>query len=178
MGAAGVTGVNTTLQKWAAVISKAASDLVVGFIEGLADLMKVYTHLEVMFLETDTTHILEQPAKSADQTAFAVRELEQIIIVHALNLLYFSMYQPRARTAWLQLLESVFEEEREILFTSQLVLERNRDISRLIIDGLLGPDFAKALAFYLSSAPNTFATSRSKPVEPRHPIHQISTVAD
>jgi hypothetical protein len=82
-----------------------------------------------------------------------VRDLEQIIIVHALDLLYFWMYQPRARTAWLQLLESVSEEEQEILFTSQLVLERNRDISQLIIDGLLGPDFAKALAFYLSSAP-------------------------
>jgi hypothetical protein len=171
MGAAGITGVNTILQKWAAVISKAASDLVAGFIEGLADrldnirlrfrdyrhklaaLMDVYTRLEVKFPETDTTHILDQPVKTADQTASEVRDLEQIIIVHALDLLYFWMYQPRARTAWLQLLESVSEEEQEILFTSQLVLERNRDISQLIIDGLLGPDFAKALAFYLSSAP-------------------------
>jgi hypothetical protein len=34
---AGAQGINDILQKWAAVISKAASDCVAGVIEGLAD---------------------------------------------------------------------------------------------------------------------------------------------
>ncbi|MBU3914452.1 hypothetical protein KKA14_02870, partial [bacterium] len=168
MGGFGIVGVDLILQKWAAIISKAASDLVAGFIEGLgdrvenirlrfrdyryklADLIDVYTRLEVMFPETQTTEILNYPCQPIDQPKTEVRDLEQIIMVHALDLLYFWMYQPRARTAWLKLLESVSEDEYDILITSQLVLERNREICQMMIDGILGKDFAKALAFYLS----------------------------
>lgn len=171
MGAAGMAAVDDILQKWAAVISKAASDLVAGFIEGLsdrydnirlrfrdyrhklADLIEVYTRLEMLFPETDTTEILHQPHRSGDQTKAEVADLEQIITVHALDLLYFWMYQSRAHTALQQLLDSISPDEREILITSQIVLERNRDISQMMIDGILGKDFAKALAFYLSRYP-------------------------
>jgi len=168
MGVAGIAGIDFILQKWAAVISKAASDLVAAVIEGLGDrfdnirlrfrdyrqkltaLIDVYSRLEVMFPETRTTEILNHSHQSVDQLKTEVRDLEQIIMVHALDLLYFWMYQPRARTAWLKLLVSVSEDEYDILIKSQLVLERNRDISQMMIDGILGKDFTKALAFYLS----------------------------
>ncbi|MFH2129579.1 MAG: hypothetical protein ABIK68_04330 [bacterium] len=171
MGAVGISGADFILQKWAAIISKAASDLVAGFIEGLgdridnirlrfrdyryklADLIDVYARLEVMFPETQTTEILNYPCQPREQPKTEVRDLEQIIMVHALDLLYFWMYQPRARTAWLKLLDSVSEDEYDILITSQLILERNREISQMMIDGILGKDFTKALAFYLSRSP-------------------------
>jgi hypothetical protein len=171
LSAAAVPGVDAVLQKWAAVISKAASDLVAGFIEGLADryinirmrfrdyrkklreLIDVYTQLEMLFPEDHTADILERPRRAESETNAEARDLEKIVMVHALDMLYFWMYQPRARTALQRLMEALSEEERQILVISQLVLERQREISQMFIDGVLGKDFARALSFYLSRAP-------------------------
>lgn len=169
---AGVTAVADILQKWAAIISKTASDMMAGFIEGAADrynniriryreykqkltkLLEIYSQLELMFPETDTYEILRQPQKKKKRTNLEAQDLETIICIHALDLLYFWMYQPRARSALDRLLETVNEEERQLLITSQFTLLRQRDISQLFIDGVLGDDFARALAFYLSSYPS------------------------
>ncbi len=170
--AAGIVAVADIQQKWAAIISKTASDMMAGVIEGSADrynnirirfreyrqklsqLLDIYTQLELLFPETDTYEILKQPTKKQRQTNLEARDLETVISIHALDLLYFWMYQPRARTALTRLLENINEEERQLLVTSQLTLLRQRDISQMFIDGVLGDDFAKALAFYLSSYPS------------------------
>jgi hypothetical protein len=173
--AGGVPGVDTVLQKWAAIISKAASDLVAGFIEGLADryvnirlrfrdyrtklaaLIEVYTQLEILFPESGTPEILDRPRRVATEPHAEARDLERIVMVHALDMLYFWMFQPRAHSALMRLLESLSDEERQILISSQFVLERNREISQMFIDGMLGKDFARALSFYLSRAPEYLA---------------------
>ena len=77
LGAAGVAGVNLVLQKWAAIISKAASDIVASIIEGLADrhkniqarlreytikfaqLFDIYAQLELLYPEVQTFKILD-----------------------------------------------------------------------------------------------------------------------
>ena len=168
---AGVPGVDGVLQRWAAVISKAASDFVAGIIEGLSDrytniqsrfreyrkkvsgLFSVYAQLEVMFPETGTREILEKPCRYNGRTNAEARDLEKIIMVHVLDMLYFWMYQPRARTALMRLLNTISEEDRQVLVTSQFALDRNREISQMFIDGVLGKDFARALSFYLSRSP-------------------------
>ena len=168
---AGVPAIDNILQKWAAVISKAASDFVAGIIEGLSDrytniqsrfreyrnkltgLFKVYAQLEVMFPEIGTREILEKPCRNTGRFNAEARDLEKIIMIHVLDMLYFWMYQPRARTAMLQLLETISEEDRQVLVTSQFALDRHRDISQMFIDGVLGKDFARALSFYLSRSP-------------------------
>jgi hypothetical protein len=168
---AGVPGVESVLQRWAAVISKAASDFVAGIIEGLSDrytnirsrfreyrkklseIFRVYAQLEVMFPETGTREILDKPCRYDGRTNAEARDLEKIIMVHALDMLYFWMYQPRARTALMHLLNTISEEDRQLLVTSQFALDRNRDISQMFIDGVLGKDFARALSFYLSRSP-------------------------
>ena len=168
---AGIPGVDSVLQKWAAVISKAASDLVAGIIEGLSDryaniqtrfreyrkkmsgLFKVYAQLEVMFPETATREILEKPCRYTNRYNAEARDLEKIIMVHALDMLYFWMYQPRARTALMRLLLTISEEDRQLLVASQFALDRNREISQMFIDGVLGSDFSRALSFYLSRSP-------------------------
>jgi hypothetical protein len=71
-------------------------------------------------------------------------------MVHALDLLYFWMYQPRSRTALRQFLQTLAEDERHILFSSQFTLQRHREISQLFIDGILGDNFPRPLSFYLS----------------------------
>ncbi len=168
---AGAAPVTDILQKWAAIISKAASDLMAGIIEGTADrhhnirtrfrdyryklseLLAIYAQLELLFPEASAYDLMAPSKRMRQRVNREARDLEKIITIHALDLLYFWMYQPRARSALDQLLKNINEEERHLLITSQLTLLRQRDISQMFIDGVLGDDFARALSFYLSRYP-------------------------
>jgi hypothetical protein len=170
--AAGTVAAAPVLQKWAAIISKTASDLVAGIIEGaadrgsnirirfreyrkkLAELLDIYAQLELLYPETNSYELLEAPRNPRTGANIEARDLEKIITIHALDLLYFWMYQPRARSALDQLLRTINEEERHLLITSQFTLLRQREISQMFIDGILGNDFARALSFYLSRFPD------------------------
>lgn len=166
--AGGVAGVDLELQKWAAIISKAASDMVAGVIEGLADrhkniqnrlreytskfaqLFDIYAQLELLYPDVRTFRILDRPDNPQRRTSAEARDLEKIIMIHALDLLYFWLYQPRSRTALRQFLHTLTEDERHILVSSQFTLLRHREISQLFIDGILGENFPRPLSFYLS----------------------------
>ncbi len=105
------------LQKWAAVISKFASDCVAAVIEGLADrqtnirarlaayqtkisqLFAVFARLELLFPEEDVLDMLQSPKMIMETLNYEAREQEKLIIVNALDLMYFWMYQPRAGRA-------------------------------------------------------------------------------
>jgi hypothetical protein len=168
LAGAGVVGVDLVLQKWAAIISKAASDVVAGIIEGLADrhknihdrlreytdkfaqLFDIYAQLELLYPEVQTFKILDDAANPGRRTNAEARDLEKIIMIHALDLLYFWMYQPRSRTALRQFLNALTEDEHHILVSSQFTLLRHREISQLFIDGILGYNFPRPLSFYLS----------------------------
>jgi len=163
-----VPDVNSVLQKWAAIISKTASDIMAGVIEGtvdryknihtrfrdyrkkLSDLIGVYSQLELLFPEKRKLEILEQPQKIQKKTNLEVQDLEKIICIHALDFLYFWMYQPRAQSALKRLLHDITEEERHIFISSQFTLQRHKEISQMFIDGVLGTDFTNALSFFLS----------------------------
>jgi hypothetical protein len=167
LSGAGVSGVNDILQKWAAVISKAASDSVAGVIEGLADryeniwlrgrdytakigqLFDTYARLELLFPEMDVLAMLESPKTFIQMLGAEARDLERIIIINALDLLYFWMYQPRARIVLKARFASMSSEERQIFIRSQCVLQRQREISQLFLDGIIGRNFSRGLAFYL-----------------------------
>jgi len=168
LGAAGVVGIDLVLQKWAAIISKAASDVVAGIIEGLADrhkniqsrlreytikfaqLFDIYAQLELIYPEVQTFKILDYASAPERRANAEARDLEKIIMIHALDLLYFWMYLPRSRTALRQFLGTLAEEERHILVSSQFTLKRHREISQLFVDGILGINFQRPLSFYLS----------------------------
>ena len=166
--AVGVGHADAVLQRWAAIISKAASDSVAGVIEGAADrsknirvrfrdyrtklyrILHIYAQLELLMPEFRPFEILSDHRrfrKTANAEALA---LEQILSIHALDLLYYWYYQPRARTAMKQLLAVVSDQERRIWIDAQATLRHKREISQMFIDGVLGPDFSRALAFYLS----------------------------
>ncbi|MGA2936551.1 MAG: hypothetical protein ABSF52_05550 [Syntrophobacteraceae bacterium] len=167
MAAFGVVDVSGMLQRWAAIISKAASDCVGGVIEGLADrhefieirtgdyaaklgqLFDTYAQLELMYPEADVLKMLESPRDLMLRLSSEARDLEKIIIINALDLLYFWMYQPRARNVLCALLQGMSHEERQILLRSQSVLKRKPEVSQLLLDGIVGKRFAKALSFYL-----------------------------
>ncbi|MBU4055106.1 MAG: hypothetical protein KKA41_12115 [Proteobacteria bacterium] len=167
----GVLDTNGVLQKWAAVISKAASDFVAGIIEGLADrfanirlrirdyrqkftsILDVYTDLELLYPHMQAFAVLDAPDTQKTKAKAEATELEHIIMLHALDLLYFWMYQPRAHTALTRFTETLTEDERHILVSSQFTLQRHREISQLFIDGIFGDNFPKPLSFYLSRYP-------------------------
>jgi hypothetical protein len=165
--ASGVPDVSGTLQKWAAIISKFASDCVAAIIEGLADrqtnirarlaayrtkisqLFAVFSRLDMHFPEEDVLEMLQSPKMVMETLNYDAREQERLIIVNALDLMYFWMYQPRAEKALVSIFQEMSREEWLIFYRSQLVLNRHREISQFFVDGLVGRNFAKALSFYL-----------------------------
>ncbi|MCL2458119.1 MAG: hypothetical protein FWF31_04590 [Desulfobulbus sp.] len=159
--------VEAGLQMWAAVISKLASDCVAAVIEGLADrqsnvsirladyreklsqMFSAYARLDVLFPEEDVLDLLQSPKALIAAIQTEARDLEQVFIANALDLMYIWMYQPRARKALQQIVVTMSAEEWLIFYRSQLVLKRQREISQVFVDGMVGQNFAKALAFYL-----------------------------
>jgi hypothetical protein len=162
-----VPGVEEGLQKWAAIISKLASDCVAAVIEGVADrqnnvrirltdyrdklaqMFSAYARLDVLFPEEDVLDLLQSPKTLIAAIQEEADDLKKVFIVNALDLMYIWMYQPRARKALQQIAVTMTTEEWLIFYRSQLVLKRQREISQVFVDGVVGRNFAKALAFYL-----------------------------
>jgi hypothetical protein len=163
---AGISGVNGILQQWAAVISKLASDSVAAVIEGLADrfdnmrmrardyaaklpqVFDAYARLELLFPEEDVLSMLAAPAATICASGSEAKDLEKIMIINALDLLYFWMYQPRAQNILQDRIKKLSIEERKILLHSQFILRRRRNIEQMFHDGLIGRNYERALAFY------------------------------
>ena len=95
--------------------------------------------------------ILEYSSDLKRKANAEAQDLEKIIMIHALDMLYFWMYQPRSRSALQQFLQTLSEDERHILVSSNFTLQRHREISQMFIDGILGSNFPRPLSFYLSS---------------------------
>lgn len=169
LGLMSIPNINDILQKWAAVISKAASDSMAGVIEGIADrfenirlrqidydkklsqIRDTYIRLEILFPETD----LEAFFKAHDQfeiqdKAQRIEDLDKIMILNALDLLYFWMYQPRSRDVFRKLIKTMSDEERRILMRCHHLLSYQRKISLMFVEGIIGKQFSKGLSFYLS----------------------------
>ena len=163
----GVPGVENILQKWAAVISKTASDLVAALIEGPADrvqnialrtrdyrrkfteILDTYSRLELLFPDVDELSLLEEPEKLLNSSNAEVRDLMAVLIINALDMLYFWMYQPRARITLREMMGRCTPEERKIILLSQELLEHEHHVSRMFVDGVLGRKFSRPLSFYL-----------------------------
>lgn len=167
LAATGVSATGVILQNWAAIISKLASDIVAGFIEGFADravnirgrfadyetkmkqLFDIYARLELQHPEERVMQLLESPERFVSAASREEESKNLAVFVNALDLMYFWMYQPRARHVLQQLLRGMSTDERKVFILSQYVLQREREISQLFLDGLVGKNFSRALAFYL-----------------------------
>ncbi|MDK2957802.1 MAG: hypothetical protein PWQ57_3300 [Desulfovibrionales bacterium] len=169
LGACGVAAVDAILQKWAAIISKLASDCVAGVIEGLADrgkyirlrmrdlsckisqIFDAYTQLEMLYPRRNVMELLESPKKLLAVISGRQSDLEKVVIVNALDMLYFWMHQPRSRIVLKRLLQCMTPDERQVFLLSQYVLRREKEVSLLLIEGLVGRKFNLALSFYLAN---------------------------
>ncbi|MEA4857757.1 hypothetical protein [Solidesulfovibrio sp.] len=170
LAGAGVASPEAALEPFAAIVSKCASDCVAAAIEGLADraryrrmrirdyrhkcrqLFEAHAQLDRAYPDADATRLLETPKALIASLRERRGDLEKIVIVNALDFLYFWMHQPQARPVAARTVRAMTLEERRVFLLSQDVLLREKEISRLLIDGLVGRNFAPALAFYLSNA--------------------------
>ena len=150
-----------------AIVSKAASDSVAGVIEGIGDqntnlrvrmldyqdkiksLFAAYARLDALLPEEDVLEILRVPTDKQTRTCPEAFELQKAMIIHSLDLMFFWMYQPRARTMLARILHGMTRDERLIFVRSQAVLYRTKEISRLFVDGIVGGNFSRPLAFFL-----------------------------
>lgn len=152
----------------AAVVSKMASDTVAAIIEGYADsqvnlrmrhwdyknkianVFACYTRLELMFPHEDALNLMARHGGIRHNGSERNTELEKAFIINALDLMYFWYYLPRAQEAFKKILPTMPAADRYVLMRAQLVLTREKEISQMLVDGLLGRNFASALAFFLS----------------------------
>ncbi|MCC8193067.1 MAG: hypothetical protein LIP28_00255, partial [Deltaproteobacteria bacterium] len=155
------------LMAGSAIVSKAASDTVAGIIEGIGDqnanlrmrnwdytyklnqLFGCLARLEVMLPEEDVLELLRLDKDRQPLMPAEIYTLQDAVIIHSLDLMYFWMYQPRARTYLTRVFREMSPEERATFVRSQAVLVRTKEISRLFVDGMLGNNFTKPLAFFL-----------------------------
>ena len=169
LGGFHILNINSILQKWAAVISKGASDIVACFIEGAADrstyirlrkqnirkkisdLYTIYSKLVMLFPDTEELTILEKSGSLLEDKNSEVRDLTTLIMINSLDLFYFWMYLPRAQTVMMNMISEMTPEEKVIFFQSQNMLRHEHHISRLFVDGVLGRNFSRPLSFYLTS---------------------------
>lgn len=151
----------------AAVVSKMASDTVAAIIEGYADgqvnlrirrwdyrnkianVFECYTRLELLFPQQDALMLMSRKGGLKNQGGARGQELEKAFIINALDLMYFWYYLPRAQEAFKKILLTMPAADKYVLLRAQLVLVREREISQLLVDGLLGRKFSTALAFFL-----------------------------
>lgn len=163
----GVPAVNDVLQRWAAVISKLASDCVAGVIEGVADratnlrlrtrdyedkvhvMMSTLCRLEMLYPDEDIPELLARPKCFQALVQPMHPELFSIVVINALDLLYFWLYQPRSPLALRQAMEEMSPDEQDFFIASQQVLKLEREVTTLFVEGLFGQSFAKPLSFYL-----------------------------
>ncbi len=156
------------MQMWAAVISKTASDFVAAIIEGSADrhqnlslrridyreklvqVYDVYARLETTFQDQDVLTLLGRTEDLVQHLQDKDPKLLRDMVIDALDLLYFWMYQPRARIVLARKLKQMSSEEKQFFVKVQEVLIRKRLVSEMLLNGLLGKRFEPALAFYLS----------------------------
>ena len=115
----------------------------------LRQVFETYTRLELLFPEDDALELLSRPKQFIRSLEAGKGKIETEIIINALDLMHFWLYQPCAQSVLADIVHDMSEEERVILARSQLVLVREKEVSQLFVNGLVGPDFARALAFYL-----------------------------
>jgi hypothetical protein len=101
-----------------------------------------------MFPDEDMGQVMTHPDYLLEITKGT--GLDKVVMINALDLLCFWMYQPRAASALALALQGMDEEERRILLVSQRVLTQEREVSLFFVEGTLGNRFARALSFYLT----------------------------
>jgi len=116
-----------------------------------SDLFSTYSRLAQLFPQSEELKILEQAKPLLSSKNSEVRDLMVVITINCLDLLYFWMYLPRAKTVMMNMFDNLLPEEKIIFRQAQHLLSQERYIAGLFVDGILGHNFNRPLSFYLTT---------------------------
>ena len=157
-----------TLAAAAVFVVKLASDTVIGVVDGIVDRgrnirrrmadyrsrlhesLALYGRLEELFPEKNVMALLGRPETLPRIVKAVDPQLWLDMIINALDLMYFWFYQPRANYALDIMLRRFSDSERQVLLRMQQILMLEKEVSQLLVDGLVGRNFAAPLSFYLA----------------------------
>ena len=163
-----MNGDPSSLALIAVFLVKLASDTTIGIMNGMEDRknnlrrrmldyrsrlrasLALYSRLEIMFPEQNVVMLLANPGSLLRTLEISNPLLGKAMIINALDLMYFWFYQPRANYALVSHLRNLSTSERLVLLRMQEVLRQEKQISQMIVDGLIGKNFAAPLSFYLA----------------------------
>jgi len=159
--------VGTILAATTSLVAKTASDTVAAALEGYVDrqatrrlrssnfrnvlsrLAACRAALEFLFPRENSADLLRHPERLIGAENSAARQLAEEITIHCLDLMYFHFYQPLSAQTFIRLSRHMAREEREFILLAQTLVGEEEYVTRLFVDGIFGPNFAPALAFYL-----------------------------
>ena len=152
----------------AVFVVKLASDTAIGIADGFADkernirkriadyksrlseALSFYARLEELFPEKNVPALLARP-DALPKTLKAIEpRLWLDMVINALDLMYFWYYQPRANYAFRICMKRFSRSERVVLLRMQQILMLEKEVSQLLVNGLVGRNFAGPLSFYLA----------------------------
>lgn len=115
----------------------------------LARLFDCQAALELLFPRDDSLELLRHPDQLINSPLPEAKRLTEEMTVHCLDLLYFHFYQPLAAQTLQKVAKKLQPEEKTFILRCQNLLELDSYVTQLFLDGLFGPQFRSALAFYL-----------------------------
>lgn len=166
LGIIGFSGVEVILEKWAAVISKTASDSVACLIEGLADRVRFnqirlqdYTQkfrtffidcekVDLYYPNTPAKRLFSEPEKLLGNLRQEHANLEKRLVTHILDLQYFWYYQPRAQQVLDKIIPTLSHNDRELIFSAHNLLRDKDEVEELICNEISAEDTGKILKLY------------------------------
>lgn len=168
LGISASGGNPAVLAAYSVFVVKLASDTVIGIVDGIADrernirrrmvdyrsrlheALALYGKLEELFPEKNVMTLLDRPDVLPKTLKSIDPRLWVSMVINALDLMYFWFYQPRANYALDILLQRYSRSERMVLLRMQQILMLEKEISQLLVNGLVGRNFAAPLSFYLA----------------------------
>ncbi len=167
-GVLGMCGSLEQLPYCAVLVTKVGSDAVIGFGGGIDDrennirrrmedchilldgMLSLFSRITSLFPERDTRELLDDQTGLKRLLDERAPDIWLELVVNALDLMHVWYFQPRANYALSRHMRRLSPEERMVFLNMQNVLLLEKQISQLLINGLVGRNFAGALSFYLS----------------------------
>jgi hypothetical protein len=89
----------------------------------IEQIFKVYARLEMLFPRQDVLRMLESPREFLSTIASEGRDFDKIVAVHALDLLYFWWYPPRAKSVLKRCLREMTGGTQGFILSQYVLLE-------------------------------------------------------
>ena len=116
----------------------------------LHDMLGLHSRITSIFPEADIRSLLADPEKLKKLLDDRAPDIWQEMAINALDLMHIWFYQPRANYAVMRHIRRLTLEEKLVFLNMQQVLCLEKQISQMLVNGLVGRNFAGALSFYLS----------------------------